>query len=315
MTAANPLRVWDGVRWRPDVADMPACSVIAAPPANTVYQATTTTLTLSASTVNTGSSVTLTATVAGGTPPAASSVRFEVYYSTTGTWETLATDTASPWTTTHTPTSVRRQYRAVYLGATDTTPNPDVIYQSSTSATKTVTLRVLTSFVKTYNATWTMSYSGGGSQRGADPIYQGYYSTTWDLQKSAIGFPYATIQSDLSGYEDITKVELYLYAEHWGPDGGGTAVVKTHDEATSSAPGTWGALSGLGGSTDSTPWSTKTGGKWCDITSLGVLGWANGSFSGVALNPSSTATEYYGYFSGKGGTNPPQLRITYTKWV
>lgn len=193
------------------------------------------------------------------------------------------------------------------------TPQVTCGHAVSVSATKSVSVQVLTTFVKTYSTNGTGSYRGSGTKRtdvGTD-FYQGYYSSTNGTQRSVILFPYATIQSDLSGYTSITKVEVYLNCNHWGPDSGGTAVVVDHNYSSlpASDPGFTTTYA------SSTAWTTKTGAKWCNVnTSIGAR-LAAGTAKGLGLYTTSTATEYYGSFNGNGDTGEPVLRITYTKYV
>jgi hypothetical protein len=145
---------------------------------------------------------------------------------------------------------------------------------------------------------------------GIDECYQGFYSSTNGNQRSAIGFP--SLTADLSG-ATVTKVELYIYAGHWGPDSGGTAVIGYH--GASAEPGSW-PPSGLVADEKRVGWTTKTGGKWIDVTSIGTSIWSAGTAKGIAFGPGpDNGLEYYGYFKGPGQTYEPKLRLTYYKWV
>lgn len=131
-----------------------------------------------------------------------------------------------------------------------------------------------------------------------------------------ITFP-TTIDADLAGAVDITKLEVYLNALHWGPGNGGTARIRTH--SNTSVPSTWSGVDYSSGYVD-VSWSTKTGAKWCNLTE--ATSWLTpGEWSGtptrrgIALYYGATDTEYYGYFAGNGETGEPQLRITYRKYV
>lgn len=161
-----------------------------------------------------------------------------------------------------------------------------------------------TSSAKTYTKTWTCAWSGSYSNRAVYNSYygkklmQGYYSSTWNVQSSLAGF---NLGSTLTG-ATISKVEVYLYAAHWYYAGGGTAVIRTHEHT--SRPSTF--------STESPAKRVSFNrgqGKWVDITSI-----FEANDKGITLDPGATTNrEYYGRFHGVGETNPPKLRITYTK--
>lgn len=292
----SPLRTWDGTRWRPSPPP-PSASTNPAAGSNS----TATTLAVSPVSLSGSGTVTLTATVSG-TPTG--SVVFEYLSGTT--WREISTDTGSPWTATKMINGAT-SFRARYLGnGTD---------QPSTSATKTVSTKTLQTFTKTYAATGTGSYSESGTKRtDSDHIFQGLVSSVWDEQRSVIVFG-TQIQSDLADAHDITKVELFLNALHWGQNSGGTVCIRTINNTV--VPSTWAGANDIS-TYDATSWSTKTGAKWCDISSIkgAASDWkAGGTKKGIALWAFSGLAEYYGYFAGNGETNEPQLRITYRKYV
>ncbi|SEE84050.1 hypothetical protein SAMN05216483_6737 [Streptomyces sp. 2131.1] len=155
---------------------------------------------------------------------------------------------------------------------------------------------------KTYACSWSGSYAGRGSYNSyyKNSCYQGYYSSTNGTQASLIGFP-SSLSSDLSG-ATINKAEVYLYFDHWYANAGGKAVIKAHSHA--SRPATFSSDSE--GKTIS--WARNEG-KWVDITSV----FDSTKWRGIALDPNSTSSTYYGRARGYGQTNPPKLRVTYTK--
>lgn len=166
-------------------------------------------------------------------------------------------------------------------------------------------------YTKTYDATWSGAYDGSGayeSWHGSECFF-GYLSSTNGNQKAMIGFPYTTIQSDLSGAA-VSKVEVYLYANHWYYNAGGTMVIGYHAAGTTRP----GSFSGTTNRLTSTSWP-KPGGRWVNITSqIGGSLWAAGTARGIVLGPGpSTAWTYYGRVNGFGMSSPPKLRITYTK--
>ena len=170
----------------------------------------------------------------------------------------------------------------------------------------------VTTTTKTYACTWSGSYYGDGSRRSVSSYcYQGYYSGVPGNgnQKSMLGFPYATIASDLSG-ASISKVEFYLYFSHWYYGSGGTAVIGTHNVAGASAPATW---SGSSNRVQSASWP-KPGGRWVTLPTAVGSELAAGTTKGIVIGPGpSTDALYYGYCNGYSQSSAPQLRITYTK--
>lgn len=294
----GPLLIWDGSNWAPK-APTPSGRTNAVG-----ATASTTTLSISPTSVNGSGTITLTALVDGGAVTTGT-VAFD--YLSGSTWVEFAQDTAgAPYTTTR-AISADTTFRARFLG--------NASKFASTSGSVTAQAKVLTTYVKTYACAGTGTYSGGGSKRtDTSHMFQGYYDGTWDTQKSVAVFGTA-MQSDLVGAYDITKVEVYLNALHWGPGDGGTAVLHTINN--SSVPSTWGGVASLSAA-DNTAWTTKTGAKWCDISSLkGVPSdWTSGGTKkGIALYINSTSNEYYGYMAGNGESGEPQLRITYRKYV
>ncbi|MEU5978442.1 hypothetical protein [Streptomyces sp. NPDC047315] len=157
-------------------------------------------------------------------------------------------------------------------------------------------------YTRTYAAAWSGSYANRGSYNShfGNRCFQGYYSSTNGTQAAMIGFP-AALGTDLSG-ATILKAEVYLYFEHWHANAGGRAVIKAH--RATSRPATFAADS----ESQSISWKRNEG-KWVDITPV----FDSTSWRGIALDPNSTSSTYYGIARGVGQTNPPQLRVTYTK--
>ncbi|WP_328333315.1 hypothetical protein [Streptomyces sp. NBC_00455] len=157
-------------------------------------------------------------------------------------------------------------------------------------------------YTKTYSASWSGSYANRGSYNSyyGNKCLQGYYSSTNGVQAALIGFP-AALSADLSG-ATIEKAEIYLYFEHWFSNSGGKAVIKAHSHA--SRPGSFSSDSG----SKSISWARNEG-KWVDISSI----FDSTKWRGVALDPNSTSSTYYGIARGVGQTNPPKLRVTYSK--
>jgi hypothetical protein len=157
-------------------------------------------------------------------------------------------------------------------------------------------------YTKTYACSWSGSYASRSSYNSyfGSSCYQGYYSSTNGIQASLIGFP-AALATDLSG-ATILKAEIYLYFDHWYANSGGKAVIKAHRHT--SRPSTF----SCDAESQTVSWARNQG-KWVDITAV----FDSTSWRGIALDPNSTSSTYYGRARGYGQTNPPQLRVTYTK--
>ncbi len=214
---------------------------------------------------------------------------------TTGVWGPSSTLTESASTS----------YRALYSGFSTTA-------SASTSSTSTISFQTLTTFVNTYACTWSQGYEqAGGKITATTLIAQGsWWGGTY--YQSLMGFPYATVQSDTSG-GTITKVEVYLnsYSAYVSP----TVIFCTHN-----ATGKPGSVSANGASLNLAnetfvAYSAATGGKWCNVAvQLGQRIQAN-TAKGIAIYAQSTATIYQMYGYQYGSSYPPQLRVTYTKYV
>lgn len=167
-----------------------------------------------------------------------------------------------------------------------------------------------TTHTTTYNCNASDTYQQGGSNRGLTECYQGYYSSNNGNQWSLIGFPTATIQSDLSG-ATVTKTELFLTNIHWYFSSGGTAIVGYSSQAPQSGSGTYGDVTSDVNSFASWPLGAA---QWVTLNNSIGNAFKSGAALSIALGqgPDTTQT-YYGYFAGFGDSGAPQLRITYTK--
>ncbi|NEW73770.1 hypothetical protein [Streptomyces rhizosphaericus] len=160
----------------------------------------------------------------------------------------------------------------------------------------------VTKYSKTYAASWSGSYANRSSYNTSygNRCVQGYYSSGNGTQAALVGFPSA-LSTDLSGAK-IIKAEIYLYFEHWYSNAGGKAVIKAHKHT--SRPTVFSSDS----ESQTISWKRNEG-KWVDITGV----FDSTSWRGIALDPNSTSSTYYGIARGVGQTNPPRLRVTYTK--
>ncbi|MFD0353001.1 hypothetical protein ACFVHW_04515 [Streptomyces sp. NPDC127110] len=176
---------------------------------------------------------------------------------------------------------------------------PDTGLYNSGGGTTTPPKQTVT---RTYDAAWSGSYANRSSYNSfyGNQMLQGYFSSTNGTQASLVGFG-GTLATDLAGAA-ISKVEVYLYFDHWYSAGGGTAVIRAHGH--SSRPASF--------STDSDSVTAAFGrneGRWVDITTI----FDSTSWRGIALDPNNTDSQYYGRARGVGEAYPPQLRVTYTK--
>lgn len=160
----------------------------------------------------------------------------------------------------------------------------------------------LKKYTRTYSATWSGSYASRGSYNSfyGNKMMCGYYSSTNGVQASLVGFSSA-LSSDLAG-ATILKAEVYLYFDHWAANAGGKAVIKAHKH--SSRPSSFSSDS----EAKTVSWARNEG-KWVDITSV----FDSTAWRGIALDPNSTSSTYYGRARGVGQSSPPRLRVTYTK--
>jgi hypothetical protein len=121
----------------------------------------------------------------------------------------------------------------------------------------------------------------------------------------------ASLATAMSGTVTISKVEIYLYASYWA-SGTGTGYHGVHT-APAGQPGTFSSPSAR---TYDLNWAQGTG-KWITLDSqFPVNNWKTGAvpqYKGVVLGVQSNSQVYKGVFHGCDASNPPLLRITYTK--
>ena len=156
----------------------------------------------------------------------------------------------------------------------------------------------------TYAATWGRTwYQNDGQVRtdvGSDLI-QGYWSYG---NVSSIGFP-AQIATDLAG-STVSKIEVYLYAYHWGQSTG-TAYIGVHGDASLPASFSYSGIHQAGG------WKRGEG-RWVTLPSTWYPAFITGTNKGITLGGGAPANQsVYGKFRGYNHPENPKLRITYTK--
>lgn len=201
------------------------------------------------------------------------------------------------------------------LGLKDTAVNGGSLAQKSKSA-GTPDPAPTKRYTKTYSTNWSRSWDQGGGRVHSTngEMVQGTYPDGNGSRVAWYGFPFSTIQSDLSG-ATVNKVEVYLYYDHWYFNGGGTASIGYHNSTATSAPSYDGTKDNLDCKQFS-GWAVNQG-KWVDITSGGgftASSWKSGAHTGIVIsgNGSSSLT-YYGKARGNSESHEAQLRITYTK--
>lgn len=179
-------------------------------------------------------------------------------------------------------------------------------YAASSGDTTTVApAKQVRAYTTTWNATWMASCRTDGASTGGT-LQQGYYAPNY--RRSAIGFntdpaSSSSIYKALQG-ASVQKVELYLKNVSSYSSTGGNAVV---DASTlTSAPGSIGAITGRG---LARAFKFSVGeGKWVTLNSDMWTGLKDGSTRSLVLL-GSTVTDYAKFSQ----TDPPKIRITYTK--
>lgn len=161
--------------------------------------------------------------------------------------------------------------------------------------------------VQTYTKTWSSNnarcYMGNGaadSSQGAEDMKQGYSSFDGD-SRSIWTFPTFT---GAVGAESIDRVRLYLYANHWYYNSGGTAKITRHNY--SSVPSSNPSVSSVA---SSTKWP-KPGGRWITLPTSVHAGIIAGTIKGFGVGPAGTNNLlYYGRFNKSGA----KVEITYKR--
>ena len=161
--------------------------------------------------------------------------------------------------------------------------------------------------VQTYTKTWTSTnarcYMGNGaadSSQGTEDMKQGYYGSDGD-SRSIWTFPTFT---GAVGAKSIDRVRLYLYANHWYYNSGGTAKITRHNYSSvpSSNPSVTEVVS-------STKW-LKPGGRWVTLPTSVHAGIIAGTIKGFGVGPAGTTNQlYYGRFNKAG----VKVEITYKR--
>jgi hypothetical protein len=161
----------------------------------------------------------------------------------------------------------------------------------------------LKTYTKTYTSTTAKCYMGSGaadSSQGAEDMKQGYSSYDGDSESLWIFPPF----TGAIGAASISKVRLYLYANHWTNYSGGTALIKRHNY--SSAPASSPSQVSV---TSSADWP-RPGGRWVTLPSSVYAGIIGNTIKGFGVGPAgSTSGLYYGRFNKAGA----KVEITYKR--
>jgi hypothetical protein len=185
-------------------------------------------------------------------------------------------------------------------------------YDNAGGGTATPPPPVPKTYTKTYQPTWSRTYDGDNTTTWDDSAhcYQGYYSSDRGNTRSLVGYPYATIMSDLSG-ATVNSVKITFKVLHAYYNAGMEVHIGGHNYT--SKPSTWADAN------VSQNWNQKgsaVAGSTYTVTLVSTFG-ANlksGAWKGIAFGPgSSNSLTYYGYLAGYSETGKPYLTITYTK--
>ena len=169
------------------------------------------------------------------------------------------------------------------------------------------------SAIKKYKSTWVASNSqtykgGGGSRNDTNDLVQGYngangngYAYVVFNDDAVYGEKSKTISQALTN-ASIVRVEVYLYANHWWYNSGGTAIIRPWNSSSLSNATPQGSYR------KSSNWP-KPGGRWVDITSITTI-----NVNGIRIGPGlSNDLRFYGRFNGHTGGGKPRIRITYKR--
>ncbi len=171
-------------------------------------------------------------------------------------------------------------------------------------------------YTKTYPAVWSQTYAGNNSKRddtnGNTYAYQGYFSSTWENQRSLVGFDYTKIQADLTG-ATIVSCYVTIKCAHAGESAGLDVRLGTHNYTLE--PDVWSSTSVVERRIDSDNLGEGSSRKINLGTTIGGE-FKSGASKGVAFGPTldtSRVLARYGYLYGAPTTSKPVLEITFDK--
>lgn len=169
-----------------------------------------------------------------------------------------------------------------------------------------------TTYVSTYQATWSQGYQGDDQQRanavGYLSLPYGNDGTAYGQQKSLIGFDYASIVTDLTG-STVKQVQLTLSnTDSYAP----SVAIYFGLHAETAKPTTW-PSSGIQRFLANDRW-VRTETKTINLPLTFATSIRGGTARGISIEAPSASLEGYGIAAGvNSGITPPQLTITYAK--
>ena len=155
-------------------------------------------------------------------------------------------------------------------------------------------------YVGEWISTGGQTYKGNGALRtDTTDVIQGYQGSNGNMY-GMFYFP-SDMQSVLGSAYSIDHVEVYMNANHWYNNAGGTALIGFHNGGPGARTG---PLVAVGG------WP-KPGGRWVDVSGVGnIQAWNGAGYKGITVGPApNNSTEYYGRFDW----NSCHIKVWYTK--
>lgn len=133
-------------------------------------------------------------------------------------------------------------------------------------------------FTKVYTAT-----GFGGDTSGGD-VVQGQYASYGNRSG---GWTFPSMTGDLAG-ATIERIRVFLYANHWYYNAGGTASIRA----------TNGAHKGHTGPVVTSANWPRNAGRWVTLPASMHDGFKAGTYKGIGVQTSNTSLTYYGRFAG-----------------
>jgi hypothetical protein len=163
-------------------------------------------------------------------------------------------------------------------------------------------------YTKQYTPTALQNFWNNGSPNNQYPgehIQGTWDSTTSNIRRALIIFPYSTIAADLAGATILSvKLRLMRMNTSHGTSGEGIAVINSHN--ISSIPSSW---TGTGLTQQATAGLYRGEEKWIDLPIAVGNGLRDGTIKGLALSTTNTNIAYYVRFDA----SRTLLEITYEK--
>ena len=133
-------------------------------------------------------------------------------------------------------------------------------------------------FTKVYTAT-----GFGGDTSGGD-VVQGQYASYGNRSG---GWTFPSMTGDLAG-ATIERIRVFLYANHWYYNAGGTASIRA----------TNGSHKGHTGPVVTSAGWPRNAGRWVTLPASMHDGFKAGTYKGIGVQTSNTSLTYYGRFAG-----------------